>query len=160
MAAPPKAPLRVLCISDLHLECTENRELLPALLNSADHSQVLPGLGVRGGGGRRALACLAVSSTRLTLPVAQDVLLVAGNVACYLETVKGSLLLLKAHFHTVFYVPGSLEATVSSRDKAEGIQTSFDKVDVLLAWCRENNIGVDPQARLHQAQNKRMSLSA
>jgi Icc-related predicted phosphoesterase len=68
-----------------------------------------------------------------------SILLVAGDVAETLPTIKKTLLLFKEAFTEVFYVPGNHDLWLSQEER-EGGKTSFQKIHELLDLCK--SIGV------------------
>ena len=74
---------------------------------------------------------------------ANDVLIVAGDVADRLDTFEASMTMLTEVFQLVFYVPGNHELWLR-RDGSEG-DTSLEKLQLLEQVCRRLGVITSPQ---------------
>lgn len=71
----------------------------------------------------------------------QDVLLLAGDICHNFELLKATLVRLRGKFNSLYFTPGNHDLWLHGEDWPD----SFVKLQELLRFCRQNDIGVEPR---------------
>jgi predicted phosphodiesterase len=70
-----------------------------------------------------------------------DVLLLAGDVCHNLKRLRKSLQRIRTKFHRLFFVPGNHDLWI----RGEKFQNSLEKFEVIIQFCKENDISIIPE---------------
>ena len=74
--------------------------------------------------------------------IENKILIIAGDISAYLETLEETLKLIKKGFSQVFFTFGNNELRIKKKEK---FKNSFEKLDKVLKICKELEIETEPK---------------